>query len=509
MMHFGVLGSLEVRDSDGTLIDVSGRRQRQLLAALIIHAGSVVSDDRLTEMVWTESVPPEGGVRALRTVLSRLRTALHGAGADQLVVTKPPGYLLERGAFATDADEFEGHVKAGVRLLGAGDTQRAVQSIDAGLSLWRGAAYAEFVDELWARIEATRLEELRAVAHEVRVEAMVTSGAHREAIGELEGLVDSYPFREQFQLQLITALYRSGRQTEALRHCQKYRDVLADELGLEPSAAMRELELQILNHAPELAATPAGHPRIKSYELAEKIGAGAWGVVWRARQPSVDRDVAIKVIDPDISNEPEFIRRFEVEARIVAGLEHPHIVPVYDYWRDPSGAYLVTRLIARRVGRRSAGVARPVGAGDGGGSGRADRWCPDGRPPGGRHPSRREAVEHPARQRRQRHLERLRDRGPRRRRRIDPLDRLDRIRRAGTAGRCQVGPSSDVFGLAVTAWELLSGSRPAALRPTSSAKCRTMLAPPVALRFGRRSPRRSTCRFVAPPRPIRLIGTPT
>ena len=193
MMHFGVLGSLEVRDSDGTLIDVSGRRQRQLLAALIIHAGSVVSDDRLTEMVWTESVPPEGGVRALRTVLSRLRTALHGAGADQLVVTKPPGYLLERGAFATDADEFEGHVKAGVRLLGAGDTQRAVQSIDAGLSLWRGAAYAEFVDELWARIEATQLEELRAVAHEARVEAMVTSGAHQRRLASWKG--SSTPIR--------------------------------------------------------------------------------------------------------------------------------------------------------------------------------------------------------------------------------------------------------------------------------------------------------------------------
>ncbi len=466
MMHFGVLGSLEVRDSDGTLIDVGGRRQRQLLAALISHAGSVVSDDRLTEMVWTESVPPEGGVRALRTVLSRLRTALHDAGSE-LILTKPPGYLLDRGGFDTDADEFEGHVRAGVRLLGAGDTQRAVQSIDAGLSLWRGAAYAEFVDELWARIESTRLEELRAVAHEVRVEAMVNSGAHREAIAELEGLVDSYPFREQFQLQLITALYRSGRQTEALRHCQKYRDVLADELGLEPSAAMRELELQILNHAPELAATPAGHPRIKSYELAEKIGAGAWGVVWRARQPSVDRDVAIKVIDPDISNEAEFIRRFEVEARIVAGLEHPHIVPVYDYWRDPSGAYLVTRLMR--------------------GGSAADRLVSHGRWDlatvvalveqigGALMVAHRAGVIH---------------------RDVKPsnilLDTDDNailsdfgiaVHGAGAGSThstgsigyaapeqltgAQVGPSSDVYGLAVTAWELLSGSRPAALRPIS------------------------------------------
>ena len=468
MMHFGVLGSLEVRDADGALIDVGGRRQRLLLAALIIRAGSVVSADRLTEMVWTESVPPEGGVRALRTVLSRLRTALHDAGADRLILTRPPGYLLERGGFETDAGEFEAQVSAGVRLLGAGETQRAVQSIDAGLSLWRGAAYAEFVDEPWARIESTRLEELRAVAHEVRVEAMMNSGAHREAIGELEGLVDSYPFREQFQLQLITALYRSGRQTEALRHSQQYRDVLADELGLEPSAAMREIELQILNHAPELAAAPAGHPRIKSYELAEKIGAGAWGVVWRARQPSVDRDVAVKVIDPDISNEPEFIRRFEVEARIVAGLEHPHILPVYDYWRDPSGAYLVTRLMR--------------------GGSAADRLMSHGQwdlatvvavveqVGGALMVAHRAGVIH---------------------RDVKPsnilLDADDNAilsdfgiavhgadvgwkHSSGSIGYAapeqligaQIGPSSDVFGLAVTAWELLSGARPTALRPISS-----------------------------------------
>jgi DNA-binding SARP family transcriptional activator len=100
MMRFGVLGSLRSATRHGTFVDVGGRRQRQLLAALIIHAGSVVSDDRLTEMVWTESVSPEGGVRALRTVLSRLRMALHAAGADRLILTKPPGHLASAVAYA-------------------------------------------------------------------------------------------------------------------------------------------------------------------------------------------------------------------------------------------------------------------------------------------------------------------------------------------------------------------------------------------------------------------------
>ena len=211
--------------------------------------------------------------------------------------------------------------------MAEGDHAGALSSVDAGLALWRGAAYAEFLDDEWARPEATRLEESRILAHEIRIDANIASGAHRESISELETLVAVHPFRERFRIQLITALYRSGRQTEALRQCQSYRDVLADELGLDPSATLRDLETQILNHDPRLAVKPSSQPRIKSYELEEKIGAGAWGVVWRARQPTIDRDVAIKVIDPDIANQPEFVRRFEVEARIVAGLEHPHVLP--------------------------------------------------------------------------------------------------------------------------------------------------------------------------------------
>ena len=162
-MRCGVLGSLEVRDADGTLVDVGGRRQRQLLAALIINAGSVVSDDRLTEMVWTESVPPEGGVRALRTVLSRLRTALHDAGADRLILTKPPGHLLERGGFETDADEFEAHVRAAARLLGAGDHPACSSSRSTPACRSGGAPPTRSSSTTSGRGSSqTRLEELRS-----------------------------------------------------------------------------------------------------------------------------------------------------------------------------------------------------------------------------------------------------------------------------------------------------------------------------------------------------------
>jgi serine/threonine protein kinase/WD40 repeat protein/DNA-binding winged helix-turn-helix (wHTH) protein len=345
-VQFTVLGSLEVHDQQGRSLDLSSRRQRRLLAALIIHAGSVVSDDRLTEMVWDEERLPDGGVRSLRTVMSRLRSTLEAfePGATH-VHTRPPGYVFDLNGSTLDAAVFEHQLQLGKRSLAEGDATTAIGAFDSALKLWRGGAYAEFASEDWARAEAVRLEELRAVVHELRVDARMMGGGHAESIGELEQLVATHPFRERPRLQLITALYRSGRQADALHAYQTYRELLADEMGLKPSVALQELEIQILRHDVALDAPPPEGPHAKAYKLVEKLGAGAWGEVWRARQPSVDRDVAVKVISRDFSDDEAFIRRFEVEARIVAGLEHPHVTPLYDYWRDPTGAYLVMRLL--------------------------------------------------------------------------------------------------------------------------------------------------------------------
>ena len=171
-MNFAVLGSLEVNDADGRALDLSSRRQRRLLAALLVHAGNVVADERLTEMVWEDDRPPDGGVRSLRTVVSRLRSSLesieHGG---QHLLTKPPGYLLDLNGSSLDAITFERHLDHGKRLLAHGDTHRAIETFDEGLRLWRGDAYAEFATEEWARAEAVRLEEARAEMVELRLEA--------------------------------------------------------------------------------------------------------------------------------------------------------------------------------------------------------------------------------------------------------------------------------------------------------------------------------------------------
>ena len=166
---------------------------------------------------------------------------------------------------------------------------------------------------------------------------------------------------------MMLALYRSGRQAEALRAYQTTRSRLNDELGIEPSAGLRSLEEMILMNDPSLdlgteVSLPGEEARsglsLRGYELRDVIGEGAYGLVYRAYQPAVGREVAVKVIRPELANDPRFIRSFETEAQTVASLEHPHILPLYDYWREPDAAYLVTRLM------RGGSLADRLGNGD-------------------------------------------------------------------------------------------------------------------------------------------------
>ena len=223
------------------------------------------------------------------------------------------------------------------------------------LALWRGRAFEEFTYESFAQAEIARLEELRLEAVELRVDADLRRGLSRELISELESLVRQHPLKERITGQLMLALYRSSRQADALRAYQVLKSRLGEELGIEPSSWLRKLEEQIVTGDEALevrsraavrgAVTEPG-PAVRGYELREQIGAGAAGAAYRAYQPAVGREVAIKVIRPDLANDPDVHPSLPGRSsRSIATLEHPHIVPLYDYWREPDAAYLVMRLM--------------------------------------------------------------------------------------------------------------------------------------------------------------------
>ena len=222
------------------------------------------------------------------------------------------------------------------------DPRAASNQLDVALAMWRGAALADFQHEPALQADAAHLEELRVAAIEDRIEARLALGEHAEAVADLERLVAAHPFRERLWAALMLALYRGGRQGDALGVYLRAHQLLREELGIDPSSDLTTLQDQILRHDPQLDLRGR---RLRGYELIEAIGEGDLGVVYRAYQPGVGRDVAIKVIHRRLVNEPAFVRRFEQEARLVARLEHPHIVPLLDFWREPDGAYLAMRYL--------------------------------------------------------------------------------------------------------------------------------------------------------------------
>ena len=527
-LNVHVLGPLEVR-SNGVDVRLGGPKQRTVLALLAAEVGKPVAVDTLIDGVWGDE-PTAGARSTLQTYVSNLRAAI-----GDVIVRDDGGYRLVTQPENVDAVEFERAVEQAAALVETDPTD-AAQLLRAALALWRGHPYADVPGPFPLELEARRLEELRLRAVEMRIEAELAVGRHSQLIAELEVLCEEFPVYERFRAQHMLALYRSGRQAEALRAFQKTRAYLADELGLEPSAQLHGLERRILNQDPSLLLDPelqvqtlaflltdiedstvrwelhtaamqsavAEHDRIvlsaaeaaggrvvkrvgdgvdlafadvaaavaaagemqrqlaaadwgeleslhvrmsvdvgevesrggdyfgpvlnragrmlaaahggqvllsahahaalsasrggwqakalgefrfkglgspqhvfqllldgvpsdfpplridrlpppiptgafgrsvRGYELREQVGSSDFGVVYRAYQPSVGREVAIKVVRPELVNRPSFVRGFEAEAQLVAQLEHPHLLPLYDYWRDPEGAYLVMRWL--------------------------------------------------------------------------------------------------------------------------------------------------------------------
>ena len=240
-MEFAILGPLEVRE-DGQLVAVGGHKHQALLAILLLSANRVVSTDRLLEDLWGEDA--EDKENALWVHVSRLRAAL---GDTDLIVTHDHGYSLEVDPADIDANRFESEVAAG-RALMRDDPAAASRRLNGALAMWRGPPLADFTYEDFAQIEITRLNELQMLARMDRIEADLQLGRARELIGELEALHVAHPTRERVVALLMLALYRSGRQNEALEVSRRFRTAMVDDVGLEPSADLQRLEEQILLH---------------------------------------------------------------------------------------------------------------------------------------------------------------------------------------------------------------------------------------------------------------------
>ena len=354
-MEYRVLGNFEVV-RDGRPVELGAFRQRALLALLLTEPNSVFSTDRILDELWGA----EGGIdkqNALWVYVSGLRKALEPERAKRtegtILLTRPPGYLIEVDPDEVDALRFEQMVFEG-RALADVDPAAASLVLGEALALWRGRAFEDFTYEAFAhgRDRPSRGTAARGGRAPGRCRprsgvspradlgvgvARPSASAQRTTVGK----ADARPLR-------------SSRQADALRAYRLLKSRLGEELGIEPSSWIRQLESKIVT-GDESLEVPARLPcrgrvpvlarRFADTSCASSSVETMAGMVFRAYQPAVGREVAIKVIRADLANDPGFIRRFQTEAQVVATLEHPHIVPLYDYWREPDAAYLVTRLM--------------------------------------------------------------------------------------------------------------------------------------------------------------------
>jgi DNA-binding SARP family transcriptional activator len=279
LIEFRVLGSLEVV-KDGRPVALGSPQQRALLAVLLLHWGEPVSLDRLTDELWGER-PPASAIKIVQGYVSNLRRVL----GEGVVVTQGRAYVLRAEAGRLDVERFEAFLAEGRRALRDRDASRAAALLREALGLWRGPPLADFTYQQFARSEIARLEGTRLSALEDRIDAELALGEHARLVGELEALVRQYPTRERFVGQLMLALYRSGRQAEALEAYRGARRRLVDELGLNPGRELQELERATLAQDPALEAptrrggaeTPA--PRRGRWRSAGRRGERRSGIL--------------------------------------------------------------------------------------------------------------------------------------------------------------------------------------------------------------------------------------
>jgi DNA-binding SARP family transcriptional activator len=255
-VDFRILGPLEAIDDSGP-VRLTGGKQKAFLALLLLHAGRVVPMDRLVDDLWGDEAP-ESAQKMVQIFVSQLRKQL----PDGVLRTRAPGYLVDLDGHSLDLRRFEELVDEGRTALGLGRPETAAVRFRDALALWRGPALGEF-EEPFALLESSRLEEQRLACLEERIEADLALARHDRLVGELDALVRRHPHRERLRGQLMLALYRSGRHAEALESYQAFRRMLADELGIDPSTRLRELERRMLRQDPSLDVVADRTPAVR------------------------------------------------------------------------------------------------------------------------------------------------------------------------------------------------------------------------------------------------------
>ena len=297
--------------------------------------------------------PPESARNTLQTYVYRLRKVL-GEGR---IEGRDAGYVLIAAPEEIDAARFEALLKAG-RAQVASDPAAAAATLSDALDLWRADALADVSEEPSLRGEAARLEELRLSATEHRIAAEIAAGGHSTVVSELEALIARYPLRERMWANLMLALYRSGRQAEALSTYERARQVLADELGADPSPELQRLHEQILNRAPALERPDPTPPVVRpsrvdlqpgtevaGYRIVGTLGRGGMSVVYLAEHDWLQRKVALKVLAPQLAEDERFRERFVRESRLAASLDHPNVIPIYEAGASGGDLFIAMRFV--------------------------------------------------------------------------------------------------------------------------------------------------------------------
>jgi len=258
-MQFRILGSLEAV-AGGATADLGPPKQRALLAILLLHVGEIVSIDRLIDALWPEQ-PPRTAAHSIQIYVSELRKALAPLDAGEHIVTRQPGYQLLAAQDSIDAGQFERLVDEGLQQLHGGDRAGGTILLRSALALWRGPALSDFAYEEFAQPYIRRLTDRHLDTIEELATAELDAGLVPEALSLVGAAIREDPLRERSREILMLALYRSGRHAEALRTYQRLRDLLADELGLDPSPALQRLQERILLRDPTLAPAVDAPPR--------------------------------------------------------------------------------------------------------------------------------------------------------------------------------------------------------------------------------------------------------